>query len=61
MDNYTQYIHDNPVAMLQTYIAAVNKNKSTPEIANIAKMYSEVQAYITLLEYDREMLRSKLT
>lgn len=61
MSEYTQYIFDNPVAMLKVYIAAVNKNNSTPEIVEIARLYNEVQAYIQLLESEREMLRSKLS
>jgi predicted helicase len=61
MENYTKFIHDNPVAMLSTYIAAVNKNKTTPEIAEIAKLYSEVESYISMLELERTMLLGKLT
>ena len=61
MEEYTKYIHDNPVAMLSAYIAAVNKNKTTPEIAEIAKLYTEVESYISQLESERIMLLGKLT
>lgn len=57
----TNFIHDNPVAMFDKFLATIESSNNDPRLSQLFPLFKDVKLYITELEDNNRTLRNKLS